>query len=102
MTPAEQLSKSLKDRPKWNSPSGRRVVWRCRLLEIRQSLHLTLRDIEGETGVSIAVLSRIEHGTDPQLTTASKISAFFGMPISDIWTARISPSAIRPTPQQER
>lgn len=88
MTPAEKFSKKY-GKTKMAHPSGRKVVWHCRILEMRRELGLTLREIEGETGVSSAVLSTIEHGTDPQLSTASRIAAFFGKPIHEIWTGRI-------------
>lgn len=70
--------------------SGRKLVWKCRLHEMRDKLNLTLRDIEAQTGVSSANLSTIEYGTDLQLTTAVAIAEFFGVSVAEMWPARLS------------
>src|ERR1700743_3652998 len=86
-TEAAKLFQSIGIRRR--SGCGRKLPWTCRLLEMRHRLHLTLRDIEGRTGVSSAVLSTIEHGTDPQLTTASAIAKFFGVSIETMWPEKL-------------
>lgn len=94
MTKAEKLSKSVRQkRP--SRPVGRRVVWKCKLNEMRHVLNLTLRDIEGAISVSSAVLSTIEHGTDPQLTTARRIADFFGCTVEEMWPALVD-SQVKP------
>lgn len=67
---------------------GRPMIWKCKLGEKRFGLNLTLREIEAGCGVSSAVLCAIEHGTDPQLTTATKIAEFFGCTIKEMWPER--------------
>jgi DNA-binding XRE family transcriptional regulator len=84
---ADRLARQLV-KTKRQHPSGRRVVWICTLLSRRTALDLTLRDIERAIGVSSAVLSTIEHGTDPQLTTARKIAEFFGCSVEEMWPSR--------------
>lgn len=88
LTPAEKTAKSLHKKKKLTL-SGRKVVWACSILAKRRGLSLTLRDIERHTGVSSAVLSTIEHGTDPQLTTARRIAEFFGCAVEELWPNRL-------------
>ncbi len=66
----------------------------CQISNLRSNLGLTLRDIEEKTGVSSAVLSTIEHGTDPQLTTARTIARFFGKTVEDIWPITLAEKGI--------
>ncbi len=90
MTPsmAQRLATKLAKRPPRTTPAGRKVVWICQLLKRRKELNLTLRDVSGGTGVSIAVLSAIQHGTDPMLTTARAIAGFFGCSVEDMWPVK--------------
>lgn len=56
--------------------------------EWRESLNLSLRDVAGAVGISVTALHQIEHGTDPQLTTARKLSEFFQVPTEKLWPCR--------------
>jgi putative transcriptional regulator len=88
MTPAEKLAKSKESNPKNGSrPSAVRRVWKCQLRELRTSLDLTQRDVAAAVGLSAAGYHQIETcGNDVTLGTAVKLSEFFGIPISEIWT----------------
>lgn len=84
-TPAEQASEKKTIKAKVYAVNGRPIIWRCQLYEKRIALNLTLRDVEKGCGVSNAVLSTVERGTDPQLTTACRIAAFFGCSVEEMW-----------------
>jgi DNA-binding XRE family transcriptional regulator len=91
MSKAEQVSAKKREgtiRKMNRGGSGRKLVWNCKLHEMRDRLNLTLRDIESQTGVSSANLSTIEYGTDPQLTTAVAIADFFGVSVAEMWPSR--------------
>lgn len=86
MTEAERLSKTKRSLP---PIACRKVVWRCTLLDRRQRLNLSLRDIEGATGITSASLSTVERGSDLTLTTARKIADFFGASVEELWPSRL-------------
>ncbi len=88
MTPAEKAAAAKP--PRKNGPlpkerSKRRYPWDCLVRAMRISLRLAMRDVAKGCGLSIAGLSEIERGTDPQLTTARKLATFFGKTIEEIW-----------------
>lgn len=88
MTPAEELAKrKRRQRPPRNksNQTTRVVSWDCRLPAMRDELNLSLRDVAGAVGMSVAALHQIEHGTDPMLTTARKLAEFFGATVEQIW-----------------
>lgn len=87
LSPAELASKNKTKRVRGlgGGTNGRKVTWNCKLGEKRFALNLTLRDIEAGADVSSAVLCAIEHGTDPQLTTARRIAKFFGCSVEEMW-----------------
>ena len=68
-----------------NKAEPRAAVWDCRLRQLRESLRLSLRDVARAVGLSVTALHQIEHGSDPMLTTAAKLAAFFGKDIGDLW-----------------
>lgn len=87
MTPAE---KSGSDKRRKAASDRRRYphsisVFKCRMAELRAGQGLALRDVAKKTGMSITGLWQIEQGSDPMLSTAIKLSAFFGKPINEIW-----------------
>jgi DNA-binding XRE family transcriptional regulator len=89
-TPAEELAarKPRKRAPR-NEAAPRKRTWRCTIRDRRESLNLSLRDVANAVGVSTTTLHQIEHGTDPQLTTARKLALFFGANEQDLWPARV-------------
>lgn len=88
MTPAQRAAAAKKPR-KCSEPSKtrsmRKYPWICLLREKRQALRLSLRDVALGAGLSIAGLSMIELGTDPQLTTARTLATFFGVSVEELW-----------------
>lgn len=88
-SPAEQLAA----KKAWRQPGkkgdggshGRPAVWVCQLRLTRERLRLSLRDVADAVKISVTALHQIEHGTDPQLTTAWKLAAFFGVEIETLW-----------------
>lgn len=82
MSPAEKLAKKLKVKPIPSEPTS---PMRCEIRSLRQGLGLTGNQAADGAGISRAALSRIERGYDPHLSTAKKLSAFFGKPIEELW-----------------
>ncbi len=90
MTPAEKAAaakKPAKCKPLLGKRSVRAYPWACTLREARQALRLSLRDVAGGCDLSIAGLSEIERGTDPQLSTARRLATFFGKTVEELWPA---------------
>jgi DNA-binding XRE family transcriptional regulator len=89
VTPTQKLAaKKTWHRPARNKTSKARtrpVSWECRLREVRESLRLSLRDVAEAVKLSVTALHQIEHGTDPQLTTARKLATFFGRSVEMLW-----------------
>lgn len=87
MTPAEKLAAEKPWRPApRNHVKPRKTVWKCGLRAAREKLRISLRDVAKACGISVTALWQIEMGTDPMLTTATKLAAFFGMRIDELWT----------------
>lgn len=85
-SPAEQLAaKKARKRAPRNKATPRNETWVCRVRDWREGMDLSLRDVAKAVGVSVTALHQIEHGTDPQLTTARKLSAFFRAPVEKLW-----------------
>lgn len=86
-TPAEALAASKRPRrkPRHASPSKRPPAWTCSLRARREDLGLSMRDVATAVGLSISALFFLEHGTDPQLTTARRLAEFFGTTTDDLW-----------------
>lgn len=68
----------------------RRVIWHCRVPELRKQRGVTLRQMEEETGVSAGCISQLKDGTDVSLSTATALSKFFNVPIDQLWLDRSS------------
>lgn len=85
MTPAERIAKQKKPRRKL---SGKDTPWICTIGDERRRLGLSQDDVCEEIGLSKSSLSVIEHGTDPLLSTATRLADFFGLPISIFWTKK--------------
>lgn len=84
-SPAETLSENKPRRKLRVKTYTRKFPWLCRITELRHKLRISLDDVAKEVGISKTALWQIEHGTDPMLTTAKKLAAFFGKVIEDIW-----------------
>ena len=50
----------------------------------RKSRDLSLRDVEGETGISAATLSRVERGSTPDIEVVRKLAAWLGLIVSAV------------------
>lgn len=90
MTPAEKLAKTKRrERPKRNSPPApQKKVWATALTKRREDLDLSLRDVAKACRLSVASYFRIEHGyADPALSTARRISEFFGCDVWQLWSS---------------
>jgi DNA-binding XRE family transcriptional regulator len=89
MTPAEKLSakKPWRREPR-NKVQDRKVTWVCRVREVRESLRLSLEDVALAVKLSKTAYWQIEHGGDPQLTSARRIADFFGKSEKDLWPER--------------
>lgn len=87
MTPAQRLAetKKRKRQPRNSTTAKRRGAWVCRVRDKRNALDLSLRDVATAVGISYPGLHQIEHGGDPMLTTATKLAAFFGCTITELW-----------------
>lgn len=85
-SPAEQLAaKKPRKRAPRNTSAPRKKVWVCRVRFWRDVANLSLREVATAVGISPTTLHQIEHGTDPQLTTARKLSKFFDLPTDTLW-----------------
>ena len=94
MTTAELLAAGKpRRRPKRNGPASprRAAAWLTTLRDRRESLDLSMRDVAEAVGLSIGGYFAVEHGTDPMLTTAVKIAAFFGATVEELWPALLTP-----------
>jgi DNA-binding XRE family transcriptional regulator len=57
----------------------------------RKSKGLTLKDVQGDTGISVSFLSDIERGrTDPSLDTLRTLSAYYGVAIGELMNEKAS------------
>ena len=83
MTPAQNLAKKLKRRPRDDTRS--RPLLECKLKELRKSLGLRQLDVAESVGISRAWYCEIERGSETSLTLARKLAAFFGVGIDRIW-----------------
>lgn len=91
MTPAEKLSaaKPWRREPRNTTAPARKAVWpKCRCRAKREALRLSLRDVATAIGLSVTALHQIEHGTDPMLTTATKLARFFGSAVEELWPSK--------------
>lgn len=85
MTPAEKLAVEKKEFP--HKPRAIRRAWNCNLYDLRTALNLTQCDVADAVGLSQAGYNKIENtGNDVCLSTAVKLSEFFGKQITEIWS----------------
>lgn len=92
MTPAEKLAKAKRrKRPQRNAPAESEVaIWACHVRDVRESLNLSMGDVAKACGLSVSAYFRIEHGyADPCLTSAKRISEFFGRDVWSLWSERL-------------
>ena len=75
-TPAEQMAANK---------AKRQASMNCKLGEFRNALGLSLRDVASAVGLTAQAIVKIEQGNDVLLSSAKKISVFFGKNIEDIW-----------------
>ncbi|WP_043346364.1 cupin domain-containing protein [Beutenbergia cavernae] len=64
-----------------------------RLRDLRRQHGLTLRDVAGQTGLSVALLSQIENGrTDPSITSLRKLARAFDAEVATLFHEPDAPS----------
>ena len=88
MTPAETLAAERPRRRARRNSSARSPAWVCLVRAERERLNLPMRAVAEVLGMSLANLSAVENGSDPQLSTAKKLAAFYGKPVDDLWPRR--------------
>ena len=82
-TPAEELASRKGAKPKRNN---NQPIWNCQLKSLRQNLGLTQREVAKAVKLSPAGYHQVEGATfDICLTTAMRLSEFFGVSIQEIW-----------------
>lgn len=89
MTPAELLASRRKPKENKNpnsTPRLRQKIWDCKLREMRLALGLTIYEVGTAIGMSGSGYYEVEHGCETSLSSAMKLSAFFGKSIEDIWS----------------
>lgn len=91
MTPAERLARKTtkirKSRVVGTNP--RKRPWKCCIRETRQGLRLAMHEVAAAVGLCMSIMSEIERGSDPMLTTARKLADFYGKTIEELWPKRI-------------
>lgn len=87
-SPAERMAAHKSRKP--TAPAGRKVVWVCRIREVRTGLKppLSLRDVEKGTGLDSGHVSQIENGTELTLGNARVLAKFFGKTVEELWPRR--------------
>lgn len=87
MTPAEKLaaSRPRKREPRNLKPYKRKVSWNCRCRDVRMDLRLSFDEVVKALKLSRTAYWQIEKGGDPMLTTALRIAAFYGKPVTELW-----------------
>jgi DNA-binding XRE family transcriptional regulator len=85
-SPAIRLAKTLPRRKYGTGSSAVKEVWHCLLYERRTEIGLTLQAVAEAIGMSKTGLFAIEHGGDPQLTSAMKLAKFFAVPVEELWS----------------
>jgi DNA-binding XRE family transcriptional regulator len=85
MTPAEKLASLKPWRREPRNGVYRRVVWDCKVREIRESLRVSIRDVAKAVKMSVTALWQIEMGGETTLSTARKLTVFFGKTVEELW-----------------
>jgi DNA-binding XRE family transcriptional regulator len=85
VTPAEKMAADKAKRP---TATSRKRVWVCTVRSVRESLGLSLRDVERGCGVSNATICQVEAGCDVTLRHARALATFFGVSIESLWPKR--------------
>lgn len=65
--------------------NGRNIFDTTLLQRCREESGLTLREVAGYSGVSIATLDRMERGFQCELSSAMKLAKFWELPIEQLW-----------------
>lgn len=63
----------------------RRIVWKCRLRQLRRRDGLSLTDVEQATGINRQVVHNAECGRELRLGTAFKLAKLFRVSVEDMW-----------------
>ncbi len=85
-SPAEAIAAKKPPRRERKKPV---LSWVCLLRQRRKDLGLTLREVAEGSGIHLQTIHTLEGGTDPMLSTARQLAAFFGEPVEAIWTEKI-------------
>ncbi len=88
-SPAEKMAaKKEETKPAWGTrrASRRTIAFPNNALRrVREELGLTQRDVSVGSGTNNATVADAEAGFDVSLTTALKLSAFFGKSVNELW-----------------
>ncbi len=86
MTPAEALAAERPvKKPRRTKTNNLPVVWECTIRSKRVLLRLSQAEVADAIGISRVGYWSIEGGSELRLVTATKIAAFFGCPIAELW-----------------
>lgn len=93
MSPAEKLSA---EKSKTKEVRERRRVVKDRrfdstILGRRESLKLSLRDIEIETGIAATIVNQMERGVTGKIEHALTLARFFGVPVEQLFALKEDP-----------
>lgn len=89
-SPTQLLAETVRrDHPPRNQKQLRKAVWDCKIRVERERLKLTLDDVAEAVGITKSGLSKVERGSDPMLTTATKLATFYGMTIDQLWRLKV-------------
>jgi DNA-binding XRE family transcriptional regulator len=89
MTPAETLASKKVRKPRNGCVNPQRKrVWNCRIRELRNKLGLSIHEVAKEISMTVAGLSEIERGANPQLSTARTLAEFYGKTTDELWPTR--------------
>ena len=84
--------RTLKDLPPKPEPKRKEpqpsdgVKWLFDPRAIRKSARVSVRDVAKHSGISAATISRIERGYLPDIITALRMAAFYGLKIDEMWS----------------
>lgn len=72
------------------APTGQRTVKHYmianKLKQLREDQKLSVSDVAKATGIGTQTISSVESGSDIGLSRALMLSAFYEMPVNEIWT----------------
>jgi DNA-binding XRE family transcriptional regulator len=98
-SPAAKISKQRPRQRERRNEAKHHRVWSCNLRQIRDAHGLTMDVVAKYVELSKTAYWQIEHGSDPMLTSARRISDFFGLTIEEIWPSLNDATVLKETSQ---